>query len=174
MKFPNEEEVARKVLVYSSRSYDKTFLGSANQGKHELNFTEVGLEERTAMLAKDYPAVCCFVSDNVGTKVLEQLSQGGTRMVALRATGFNNVDLEAASRLGITVMRVSHYSPHAVAEFAVGMILTMNRNSHRAYQRVRDGNFNLEGLIGFDLHGKTVGGVGTGRTGAGSARRRRR
>jgi len=154
-----------KVLIYSSRSYDKTFLGSANQGKHELNFTEVSLEERTAILAKDFPAVCCFVSDSVGAKVLEQLSQGGTRMVALRATGFNNVDLEAASRLGITVMRVSAYSPHAVAEFAVGMILTMNRNLHRAHQRVRDGNFTLEGLLGFDLHGKTVGVVGTGRIG---------
>jgi D-lactate dehydrogenase len=166
VEFSNEEEVAMKVLVYSSRSYDKTFLGSANQGKHELNFTEVSLEEPTAILARDYPAVCCFVSDNVDTKVLEQLSQGGTRMVALRATGFNNVDLEAASRLGITVMRVSHYSPHAVAEFAVGMILTMNRNLHRAHQRVRDGNFSLEGLLGFDLHGKTVGVIGTGRIGA--------
>ena len=154
-----------KVLVYSSRSYDKTFLGLANQGKHELNFTEVSLEESTAILAKSFPAVCCFVSDNVGAKVLEQLGQGGTGMVALRATGFNNVDLEAASRLGITIMRVSHYSPHAVAEFAVGMILTMNRNLHRAHQRVRDGNFSLEGLLGFDLHGKTVGVVGTGRIG---------
>ena len=86
-----------KVLVYSSRSYDKTFLELANQGKHELNFTEVSLEERTALLAKDFPAVCCFVSDDVGAKVLEQLSQGGTRMVALRATGFNNVDVKGTA-----------------------------------------------------------------------------
>lgn len=154
-----------KVVVYSSRSYDRTFLESANRGKHELDFTEVSLEERTAVLAKEYPAVCCFVSDNVGANVLEQLSQGGTKLVALRASGFNNVDLEAASRLGMIVMRVSQYSPQAIAEFAVGMILTMNRNIHRAHQRVRDGNFSLEGLIGFDLHGKTVGVVGTGRIG---------
>lgn len=154
-----------KVLVYSARSYDRAFLDSANQDKHELHFTEVNLDERTAVLARDYPAVCCFVHDDIGANVLEQLSQGGTGLVALRATGFSNVDLESANRLGIVVMRVSHYSPRAVAEFAVGLILTMNRNIHRAHQRVRDGNFSLAGLIGFDVHGKTVGVVGTGRIG---------
>jgi D-lactate dehydrogenase len=158
--------MAMKVLVYSSRSYDRTFLESANQGKHEFVFTEARLEEPTVVLAKDFPAICCFVSDDVNSRVLEQLSDTGTKLITLRATGFNNVDLEAASRLGITIMRVSRYSPYAVAEFAVGMILTMNRNLHRAHQRVRDGNFRLEGLLGFDLHDKTVGVVGTGKIGA--------
>ena len=154
-----------KVLVYSTRSYDREFLESASQGKHELSFTDATLDEGTAALARDYPAVCCFVHDKIGAEVLEQLSDGGTKLVTLRATGFNNVDLEAASSLGMTVMRVSHYSPHAVAEFAAGLVLTMNRNIHRAHQRVRDGNFRLEGLMGFDVHGKTIGVVGTGRIG---------
>ncbi len=155
-----------KALVYSSHSYDRTFLESANQGKHELVFTEARLEEPSVVLAKDFTAICCFVSDDVNSRVLERLKDAGTKLITLRATGFNNVDLEAASRLGITVMRVSRYSPYAVAEFTVGMILTMNRNLHRAHQRVRDGNFRLEGLLGFDLWDKTVGVVGTGRIGA--------
>lgn len=155
-----------KILVYSSRPYDREFLERANQEKHEFHFTEVRLEEGTAVLAKDFPAVCCFVSDNVNSQVLEGLREGGTKLILLRATGFNNVDLEAAGKLGMTVMRVSNYSPYAVAEFAVGMILAMNRNIHRAYQRVREGNFRLDGLLGFDLHGKTVGIVGTGRIGS--------
>jgi len=155
-----------KVLVYSSRPYDQEFLKAANHGKHELHFTEARLEERTAMAAKDFPAICCFVSDSVDEAVLQKLHQGGTRLILLRATGFNNVDLEGAESLGMTVMRVSNYSPYAVAEFAVGMILAMNRNIHRAYQRVREGNFRLDGLLGFDLNGKAVGVVGTGRIGS--------
>jgi D-lactate dehydrogenase len=155
-----------KVLVYSSRPYDREFLERANQEKHEFHFTEARLEEDTALLAKDFPAVCCFVSDNVNSQVLEGLRDAGTKLILLRATGFNNVDLRAAEKLGMTVMRVSNYSPYAVAEFAVGMILAMNRNIHRAYQRVREGNFRLDGLLGFDLNGKTVGVVGTGRIGS--------
>lgn len=154
-----------KVLVYSARSYDRSYLDSANREKHDLHFTEVSLDERTAVLARDYPAVCCFVHDKIGADVLKQLRRGGTGLVALRATGFSNVDLENAGRLGMVVMRVGHYSPQAVAEFAVGLLLTMNRKIHRAHQRVRDGNFSLEGLMGFDVHGKTVGVVGTGRIG---------
>lgn len=154
-----------KVLVYSSRPYDKQYLGEANRSRHELEFTESRLEERTAMLAGGFPAVCCFVSDTIGSEVLQRLHEGGTKLVLVRSTGFNNVDLEAARRLNMTVMRVSNYSPHAVAEFAVGMVLAMNRHIHRAYQRVREGNFRLDGLLGFDLHGKSVGVVGTGRIG---------
>jgi D-lactate dehydrogenase len=155
-----------KVLVYSSRPYDREFLEAVNQGKHEFHFTETRLEEDTALLAKDFPAVCCFVSDSISSEVLQELYDGGTKLVLLRSAGFNNVDLKASDRLGMAVMRVSNYSPYAVAEFAVGMILAMNRNIHRAYQRVRDGNFRLDGLLGFDLNGKSVGVVGTGRIGS--------
>jgi D-lactate dehydrogenase len=155
-----------KVLVYSSRPYDQQFLEGANTGKHEYHFVEARLEQHTAVLAREFPAVCCFVDDTLDSPVLRQLSDGGTKLVTLRATGFNNVDLKAAEQLGITVMRVSRYSPYSVAEYAVGMILAMNRHIHRAYQRVREGNFRLDGLLGYDLHDKTVGVVGTGRIGA--------
>ena len=155
-----------KTLVYSSRPYDKEFLEEANKDKHELHFTEARLEERSAVLAKDFPAICAFVSDSLNEEVIKTLYDGGTKLILLRAIGFNNVDLKAADKLGITVMRVSNYSPYAVAEFAVGMILAMNRKIHRAYQRVREGNFRLDNLLGFDLHGKTVGVVGTGRIGS--------
>jgi len=159
-----------KVLVYSARPYDQKFLKAANQGKHELLFTETHLEERTTVLARQYPSVCCFVDDILSKKVIKQLSDGGTRLVALRATGFNNVDLKAAEELGMTIMRVSRYSPYAVAEFAVGMMLALSRKIHRAYNRVREGNFLLHGLIGFELHGKTVGIIGTGKIGSVLAR----
>lgn len=154
-----------KVFVYSSRPYDQRFLEAANQGKHEFEYTEARLVEQSARLAEGFQAVCCFVSDRIDAEVLQKLHDGGTRLVVLRATGFNNVDLGAAEKLGITVMRVSNYSPYAVAEFTVGLILAMNRKIHRAHQRVRDGNFRLDGLLGFDLYGKTVGVVGTGRIG---------
>ena len=159
-----------KVLVYSARPYDKEFLEAANQNKHELHFIEARLEESTTILARQYPSVCCFVDDILSKRVIKQLSDGGTRLVALRATGFNNVDLQAAEKLGMTIMRVSRYSPYAVAEFAVGMMLALDRKIHRAYTRVREGNFLLHGLIGFELHGKTVGIVGTGKIGSVLAR----
>jgi len=159
-----------KVLVYGARPYDKEFLNAANQKKHELHFIEARLEESTAVLARQYPSVCCFVDDILSKKVIKQLSDGGTRLVALRATGFNNVDLKAAEELGMTIMRVSQYSPYAVAEFAVGMMLALSRKIHRAYNRVREGNFLLHGLIGFELHGKTVGIIGTGKIGSVLAR----
>jgi D-lactate dehydrogenase len=155
-----------KVLVYSTRPYDEESLNSANQGKHELHFTETRLNERTANLAEGYPAACCFVDDAITANVVKQLDKGGTRLIVLRSTGFNNVDLLAADKAGMTIMRVSHYSPYAVAEFAICMILALNRKIHRAYERVREGNFLLDGLLGFDLHGKTVGIVGTGKIGS--------
>jgi D-lactate dehydrogenase len=161
-----DEEAIMKVLVYSARPYDKEYLEAANQDKHELHFIETRLGENTTVLARQYPAVCCFVDDILSKKVLKQLFDGGTRLVALRATGFNNVDLKAAGELGMTIMRVSRYSPYAVAEFAVGMMLALNRKIHRAYNRVREGNFLLHGLIGFELHGKTAGIIGTGKIGS--------
>lgn len=159
-----------RVLVFSVRTYDREFLENANQGKHELHFTEARLETNTALLAAGFPSVCCFVDDVVDSRVLKQLKKGSTQLITLRSTGFNNVDLQAAEELGITVMRVSNYSPYAVAEFTVGMILALNRKIHRAYYRVREGNFLLDGLIGFDLHGKTVGIIGTGKIGSVLAR----
>jgi D-lactate dehydrogenase len=159
-----------KVLVYSARPYDKEFLEAANQSKHKLHFVEARLEECTTVLARQYPVVCCFVDDILNKKVIKQLSDGGTRLVTLRATGFNNVDLKTAEDLGMTIMRVSRYSPYAVAEFAVGMMLDLDRKIHRAYTRVREGNFLLHGLIGFELHSKTMGIVGTGKIGSVLAR----
>jgi D-lactate dehydrogenase len=155
-----------KVLVYSTQPYDRRFLEDANHRQHELHFTEARLKEHTVVLARGFPGTCCFVDDDLNARVLKALSQEDVRFVALRATGFNNVDVQAADELGITVMRVSRYSPYAVAEFTVGMILTLNRKIHRAYNRVREGNFLLHGLLGFDLHRKTVGIVGTGKIGS--------
>jgi D-lactate dehydrogenase len=156
-----------RVLVYSTRPYDEESLNSANQGnKHQLHFTEARLNKRTATLARDYPAICCFVDDALNAAVLTELSKGGTKLIALRSTGFNNVDLSSVEGHGMTVMRVTRYSPYAVAEFAVCMMLALNRKIHRAYERVREGNFLLHGLLGFDLHGKVVGIVGTGRIGS--------
>lgn len=160
-----------KVAVFSSKPYDEKFLQAANAGEtHEFTFLEPHLSAETAPLAAGYEAVCIFVHDKVDRAVLEILHSGSTRLVALRCAGFNNVDLDAARELGIGVVRVPAYSPYAVAEHAVGLILSLNRKLHRAYNRVREGNFALEGLLGFDLHGKTVGVVGIGRIGIAFAR----
>ena len=156
-----------KVAVFSTKPYDEQFLAQANQAshQHELAFLEPRLNAATAALAKGFDAVCVFVNDQVDANVLEQLAAGGTRAVALRCAGFNNVDLKAAERLGIAVVRVPAYSPYAVAEHTAALILTLNRQIHRAYHRIRDGNFALDGLLGFDLRGRTVGVVGTGQIG---------
>lgn len=154
------------VAVFSTKPYDREFLDAANAGAgHRLDYAEVHLSAATAVLASDADAVCAFVNDHLDAAVLEALAGRGVRLVALRCAGFNNVDLAAARDLGMTVARVPAYSPHAVAEHTVAMILTLNRNIHRAYNRVREGNFALDGLLGFDLHGKTVGIVGTGKIG---------
>ncbi len=155
-----------RVAVFSQKPYDREFLEAANADLgHELSFFEPRLSQDTVALAGGFPAVCVFVNDCVDELVLERLAEQGTRLIALRCAGYNNVNLEAAQRLGITVVRVPAYSPHAVAEHTAGLILTLNRKLHRAYNRVRDGNFSLDGLLGFDLHGRTVGVIGTGRIG---------
>ncbi len=152
-----------RVAVFSTKPYDRTFLDRANADfGHELVYFESHLRGETVSLAEGFPAVCVFVNDQLDADVLEQLAQGGTKTIALRCAGFNNVDLLAAERLGIKVVRVPAYSPHAVAEHTVGLMLTLNRKIHRAYARVREGNFSLDGLLGFDMHGRTVGIVGTG------------
>lgn len=166
-----------KVGVFSTKRYDRQSLGEANarlraagQPGHELTFLEARLDRETAVLGAGFPAVCVFVNDRLDAQVLATLAAGQTRLVALRCAGFNNVDLEAARRSGLTVVRVPAYSPYAVAEHTVALILTLERKLHRAINRVRDGNFALDGLLGTELHGRTVGIVGTGRIGATVAR----
>ena len=151
------------MIVFSSRQYDRDVFTKANAAfGYALQFQESQLDAQTAILAHGCAVICPFVNDVVDETVLQTLRDGGTRLVALRSAGFNHVDLAAAERLGIGVVRVPAYSPHAVAEHAVGLILTLNRKLHRAYARTRDGDFSLNGLLGFDLHGKTLGIVGTG------------
>jgi D-lactate dehydrogenase len=154
-----------RVAVFSSKSYDRQFLDAANAGKHHLIYLEPRLDASTAIAADGAEVVCAFVNDHPDAEVLAILANQGVRLLALRCAGFNNVDLAAAKSLGIEVARVPEYSPYSVAEHAVAMILTLNRKIHRASARVREGNFALEGLLGFDLHGKTVGVVGTGKIG---------
>ncbi len=156
-----------KVAFFSTKPYDKQSFEQANQAfKHEFTFFEPRLTPATAALASGYPAVCVFINDDVSEATLRAIAANGTKLVALRCAGFNNVDLKVAQELGVTVVRVPAYSPYAVAEHAVGLILTLNRKLYRAYNRVRDDNFELNGLLGFDIHGKTVGVVGTGKIGA--------
>ncbi|WP_137173472.1 2-hydroxyacid dehydrogenase [Massilia sp. HP4] len=155
-----------KTAVFSARRYDKTMLAQANEGAgHELRFLEDRLNVETAGLARGCEAVCVFVNDTVDAEVLGILAGQGTRLVATRSTGYNHVDAAAARRLGIAVVRVTDYSPNSVAEFAVGLLLAVNRKIARASVRTREGNFDLDGLMGFDLHGKTVGVIGTGKIG---------
>lgn len=160
-----------RTAVFSSRRYDTALLTEANRDAgHELVFIQDRLTAETVPLAQGCTAVCVFVNDSVDAAVLQGLATQGTRIVATRSTGFNHIDAAAARRLGIAVVRVTDYSPHSVAEFAVGLLLAVNRKIHRASMRTRDGNFELDGLMGFDLHGKTVGVVGTGKIGRIAAR----
>ncbi|WP_430782919.1 2-hydroxyacid dehydrogenase [Actinoplanes sp. G11-F43] len=153
-----------RVAVFSTKPYDNRFLTEANSG-HDLVFLEPRLTRDTASLAAGCDAVCAFVNDDLSAPVLERLAEDGVRLVALRSAGFNHVDLTAARKLGMTVTRVPGYSPYAVAEHCAGLVLALNRRIHRAYNRVREHNFALHGLLGFDLHGRTVGVVGTGKIG---------
>ena len=156
-----------KVSIFSTKSYDRQFFTAANaQYQHELTFLEPRLDRQTALLAKDAIAVCVFVNDEVDQATIEVLANLNVRLLALRSAGYNHVDVQAAKHLGIKLVRVPAYSPYAVAEHTVGLILTLNRKLHRAYNRVREGNFSLEGLLGFDLHDRTIGIIGTGRIGS--------
>lgn len=156
-----------KTAVFDTHGFDRDALERTNaRFGHELTFFEPRLTRDTAALAAGFAAVCCFVNDRLDADTLDILRRQGVRLIALRSAGFNNVDLAAAMRLGLAVVRVPEYSPYAVAEHAVALLLTLNRKTHRAYGRVRESNFSLDGLVGFDLHGKTVGVIGTGRIGA--------
>lgn len=156
-----------KTAVFSSKSYDKEFLDRFNSDHHHvLTYFETSLNPHTVGLTKEYDAVCVFVNDQLNREVIAALSKNQVRLIALRCTGFNNVDLEAAREYGLIVVRVPAYSPRAVAEHAVALILTLNRKTHKAYNRIRENNFSLERLTGFNMYEKTVGVIGTGQIGA--------
>lgn len=155
-----------KVAFFSTKPYDREFMDKANQdNRHEFQYFDTRLDVSTAILASEFDAVCIFVNDQADEETLQLLKDEGVKLVALRAAGFNNVDLQTAQSLGIKIARVPAYSPYAVAEHTLAMILTLNRKTHLAYERVRNGNFSLEKLMGFDLHGTTIGVVGTGKIG---------
>jgi D-lactate dehydrogenase len=155
-----------RVAVFSAQKYDRLFLTqAATDSNVQFHFLEPRLEPDTVVLAQDATAVCAFVNDRLDAEVLAALKASGIDLVALRCAGFNNVDLKAAEELGVRVARVPAYSPSSVAEHAVALIMTLNRKTHRAFNRVREGNFLLDGLIGFDLNGCTVGIVGAGKIG---------
>ena len=160
-----------KIAVFDSHRYDRDAFEQARP-RHgfSLSFLEPRLTAETAALAAGFDVVCSFVSDRLDGACLERLRAGGVRLIALRSAGYNHVDLAAAARLDLPVVRVPEYSPHAVAEHAVALVLALDRKIHRAHARVREGNFSLDGLVGFDLHGKTVGIVGTGKIGQAAAR----
>ena len=160
-----------KIAFFSTKPYDQRSFQAANeQHHHDLVFFEPRLDPSTVALAEGFPVVCVFINDELTEETLQAIARTGTKAIALRCAGFNNVDLQVAAELGLTVVRVPAYSPYAVAEHAVGLILSLNRKLYRAYNRVRDDNFELNGLLGFDIHGKTVGVVGTGKIGACFAR----
>lgn len=158
-----------KVAVFSSKAYDRDYLTRANetamQPHHELIFHDAPLNSQTALLAQDCNAICCFVNDHVNEAVLQVLAKLEVKLIALRCAGFNQVDLTAAKKLGIKVARVAEYSPHAVAEHTLGLIMMLNRNLHRAHNRIRENDYSLNGLLGFDLVNKTVAVIGTGKIG---------
>lgn len=159
------------VAFFSAHSFDRQYFDEANRTRHhDLHYLDVRLNAATATMAHGRGAVCAFVNDRLDASALTILAAGGTRLVALRSVGFNHVDLACAHALGLTVSRVPAYSPHAVAEHTIALILSLNRKTHRAYARVRDGNFALDGLLGIDLFGRTFGVVGTGRIGTVVAR----
>ena len=153
-----------QIAFFSAKIYDKEFF-NRYRGKHDIIYFDAPLNEQTVDLAKGCNAVCLFVNDKLNAAVLKTLSALGIKLAVLRSAGFNNVDLVAAKANNIAVVRVPAYSPHAVAEHAVALALTLNRKTHKAYNRVREGNFSLERLTGFDLYEKTVGVIGTGKIG---------
>lgn len=160
-----------KIAVYSTKQYDRKYLELANNAYHfALTFFDFKLDISTVKTAEGFDAVCIFVNDDGSKAVLQKLANLGVKSVALRCAGFNNVDLETAKALSIQVVRVPAYSPESVAEHAIGLMMSLNRKIHRAYQRTRDANFSLEGLTGFNMYHRTVGIIGTGKIGLAAMR----
>jgi D-lactate dehydrogenase len=154
-----------RIVTYSAKAYDQTFMEQAASKNTQFVYYEVALNPTTAVLAKGIPVVSAFVNDNLSQETLKILAQGGTLLIALRCAGFNNIDLNAAEALGITVVNVPAYSPYAVADHTLALMLALSRKLPRAYNRVRDGNFALDGLLGFDFNQKKVGLIGGGKIG---------
>lgn len=155
-----------KISFFSSQPYDIAFFEKVNiDYQHELIFHDYPLNEETVELVRNVKCICVFVNDKLTANVLDKLYTKGVRLIALRCAGFNNIDLSAADKLGITIVRVPAYSPESVAEHTIGLMLSLSRHIHRAYNRVRESNFSLNGLLGFELHHTTVGIIGTGKIG---------
>lgn len=155
-----------KIMIFDTHAFEKSYLERENSNfSHTLIFQEPRLTVKTAVLARGVGCVCCFVNDKLDAPTLQILKDQGVRLIALRSAGYNNVDMSEVSKLGIKVLRVPEYSPYAVAEHATALMLTLNRKLTKSFSRVREGNFSLNGLVGFDLHGKTVGIIGTGKIG---------
>ncbi|MFM8270101.1 MAG: 2-hydroxyacid dehydrogenase [Pseudomonadota bacterium] len=156
-----------KIAFFDTHKFERPIFENENESfHHELVFFDHRLQKETAVLANQFPCICSFVNDKLDSESLTTLKKEGVKLIALRSAGFNHVDLKAAKELGLVVVRVPEYSPYAVAEHAVALLLTLNRKIHRSYSRVRELNFSLDGLVGTDLHGKTVGVMGVGRIGA--------
>ena len=159
------------IAFFSSKSYDeKSFELAKGELNAEFHFHDFRLTTTTAKMAHDNEVVCAFVNDDLSRDVLEILAKGGTKLIAMRCAGFDKVDLDAAKEFDLQVVRVPAYSPESVAEHTVGMMMCLNRKLHKAYQRTRDANFSLEGLVGFNFHGKTVGVIGSGKIGLATMR----
>lgn len=161
-------DAVMRCVVFSAKPYDRQFIDQANRAAgcpHQISYHNVRLDGHSAVIANGAEAICAFVNDEVDRAALTALHSGGTRLVCLRSAGFNNVDLAAAEELGMVIARVPAYSPHAVAEHTIALLLSLVRQIHRAYARVREGNFALDGLLGFDLAGRRVGVIGTGQIG---------
>ena len=155
-----------KVAFFSTKSYDReSFENHLKDFGHEISFLEANLDLRTISLAEGHRAICTFVNDTIDENILRKMSKIGIELIALRCAGYNQVDLKTAKSFGISVVRVPAYSPEAVAEHAFALILTLSRKTHKAYNRVRENNFSLEGLTGVNIHGKTIGVIGTGAIG---------
>lgn len=155
-----------KIAFFNSKQYDQEYFDRANQhGQHDIHYFPAPLNVASASLITDEKVVCAFINDDLHAEVLQQLKDKGVELIALRSAGFNHVDLACAKKLNLPIVRVPTYSPYAVAEHAVGLLLCLNRGIHKAYNRVREGDFSLRNLLGFDLHGKTVGVIGTGKIG---------
>lgn len=160
-----------KIGFFSAKHYDiEHFNQLKDEFGAEIDYFELRLCAKTVMLAHGFEVICAFVNDELNADVLAELAEHGTRVIAMRCAGFNNVDLAAAKRLGLQVVNVPAYSPESVAEHTIALMLTLNRKIHKAYQRTRDANFSLSGLVGFNMHGKTVGVIGTGKIGVATIR----
>lgn len=154
----------KKIAMFDTKPYDKCWFDKMNDNQYEIHYFESKLNEDTVSLTRGYEIICAFVNDDINAEVVRYMAENGVKLLAMRCAGYSNVDIKEAEGK-ITIVRVPAYSPYAVAEFAMGMLLSVNRKLHKAYNRTREYNFNINGLTGIDLYGKTVGVIGTGKIG---------